>query len=286
MSIPALRYHGIVLDYAGLRYNPVDDIIHPSVVRVGSRWHLYYAPHDAPGGVCLATADALAGPWTEHAGNPLIARDWPPHYAVSHVSSPHALWIGGRLFLYFHGENDTTRYAVSDDGIHFTYGGVAVTTADFGDDVTEASYARVFAHGDGYAMLLMGNQAGTRKVFLATSPDGAAWTARRDALLTPPPDTDQMGPGWLFPWEGRHYILAFANPVDSPALYDPYSDLHLYTVDAALTAPVHQGTFLAHTAAGSDNMRLSDPCLVVEDGKWHLFVNVGRRRNQRIGLFV
>ena len=135
-------------------------------------------------------------------------------------------------------------------------------------------------------MLIMGNQAGTRKVFLATSPDGATWTARRDALLTPPPGSDQMGPGWLFTWQEQHYILAFANPADSPDLYDPYSDLHLYAIDPALTAPEHLGQFLDHTAAGEDNYRINDPCLLIENGRWYLFVNVGRRRNQRIGLFV
>ena len=51
-------------------------------------YHLYYAPHDAPGGICLAFADAIDGPWTEYEKNPIITRQWAPHYDVSHVLEP------------------------------------------------------------------------------------------------------------------------------------------------------------------------------------------------------
>ena len=29
----------------------------------------------------------------KYPANPLIAREWAPHYSVSHVSGPHAIWI-------------------------------------------------------------------------------------------------------------------------------------------------------------------------------------------------
>jgi hypothetical protein len=74
-------------------------------------------------------------------------RDWAPHYKVSHVSGPHALWIDEekKLFVYYHGENDVTRFASTTDGIHFQYEGVPATTKDF-DAISEASYARVFRY--------------------------------------------------------------------------------------------------------------------------------------------
>jgi len=41
----------------------------------------------------MAYADSPEGPWKEYEANPLIAREWAPHYKVSHVSGPHAIWI-------------------------------------------------------------------------------------------------------------------------------------------------------------------------------------------------
>ena len=83
------------------------DVIIPSVIATDQlrkplgRYYLYYAPHNAPGGICLAFADSPAGPWKEYGANPLITREWAPHYQVSHVSGPHALWIDEqrKLFL-------------------------------------------------------------------------------------------------------------------------------------------------------------------------------------------
>ena len=129
--------------------------------------------------VYLCGRDGL-GPWTEYNANPLIRNKWPPHYSVSHVSSPHAIWNEeeSKLFLYFHGENKTTRFATSRDGIHFTYGGIAVTTTMF-DQVTEASYARVFRYtlpgkDNRYIMTVMGHTPiGRRlnnKIGLAVAP--------------------------------------------------------------------------------------------------------------------
>ena len=59
----------MVLDYKDLKYNPCNDILIPSVIATDQlqkplgRYYLYYAPHNAPGGVCLAYADSPAGPW-------------------------------------------------------------------------------------------------------------------------------------------------------------------------------------------------------------------------------
>ena len=48
------------------------------------------------------------------------------------------------LWLYFHGENTTTRLARSKDGIHFTYDKVVLSTSMLPAGTTETSYARVF----------------------------------------------------------------------------------------------------------------------------------------------
>jgi hypothetical protein len=299
LRLPAFRYQGVVLDPAGLRYSPHPDIIHPSVIETGAGWenplakyYMYYAPHDAPGGICLAVADHPEGPWREYPQNPVIGHQWLPHYQVSHVCSPHAIWNPDErcLFLYFHGENDTTRYATSRDGVHFEYGGIAVTAQSFDPGLTEASYARVFRLqrevGKGpYWMLLMGTLAGTRSVWQAWSPDGRRWEAVPTPFITPPPGTDQMGPGWLFAWEGQDYLIEFANRSDAP-LYDPISDLYLYALRPDFSEALCMGLFMDHREAGPDNFRINDPCLLQTSARWYLFVNMGRRLHQSIALAV
>src|SRR6266567_5812290 len=72
-ELPIFKYKGIILDDKDLRYNPHQDLIFPSVIAAHDyfissrgRYYLYYAPHDAPGGICLAYADNPAGPWREY----------------------------------------------------------------------------------------------------------------------------------------------------------------------------------------------------------------------------
>ena len=201
-----------VFDDLKLKYNPTDEWIFPSVVDMSvlsssalARWHLYYSPHDAPGGICLAYADSLLGPWKEYDHNPIISKDWEPHYRVSHVASPHALWIEEerKLFLWFHGENDVTRYASSSDGIHFTYEGAALSTADF-DNSTECSYGRVFRHrlpsrNSRYVILPMGNVGGRCVIHLGWSSDARSWSTQRRPFIVVPEELGGHGASaWLY----------------------------------------------------------------------------------------
>ncbi len=294
-GLPKFRHEGVILDYAGLRYNPVDDVIFPSVVATegwlpaGSpRYHMYYAPHDAPGGLCLATADRIAGPWREHDGNPLIGNKWGSYYDVSHVSSPHAVWNDDEklLFLYFHGENDTTRLATSANGIDFDYVGQMITTADF-EGTTESSYARVWRYdlpstADKWIMLLMGNVGGNRPILFASSPDGRTWHPRYKPLISPPPGYTDIGGPWYFPWQGRHYILVHAHPVGKMG----ESSIHAFEIDASFTKTRHLGRLYDRLAVSPDNLRLGDPHPFVEDGQLYLLTDNGPRLHQKISLAV
>jgi hypothetical protein len=300
--LPQFEAKGVVFSYEGLRYRPQDDVIFPSVVATNGRfrnplgrYYLYYAPHDAPGGICLAYADHLEGPWKEYAKNPLISREWKPHYEVSHVSGPHAIWNEAekRVFLYFHGENSHTRLATARDGIHFDYDSTVITTADF-PGLSEASYARVFEQklpdaDNRFIMLLMGNNHGTRRIYLAWSKDGRKWTPRAAPLMDPPPGNDQVAGAWLLPWKGRHYIIAHAN---SKLAQGPVGingsgfDLYLNEVDAGFTKANPIGTFMEASAFGADNPALMSPCIFEENGALYLFVNIGPRLRNTIALAV
>ncbi|MEI6502068.1 MAG: hypothetical protein WCP21_13705 [Armatimonadota bacterium] len=128
--------------------------------------------------------------------NPLITREWQLHHAVSHVAAADTVWSEEEqtLFLYYHGENNTTRLATSTDGIYFEYDCVLITT-DMWPGSIEASYAHVFRHaipgqGNRYVALVRGSLGGTRHVFLAWSKDGRTWEPRPEPLLSPPPETN------------------------------------------------------------------------------------------------
>jgi hypothetical protein len=220
---PNFKYEGVVTDKAKMKYNPTNEFIFPSVFHASlyfdnplAEWYLYYAPHDAPGGISLSYSNSLDGPWTEYANNPVIHNNWSPHYSVSHVSSPHAKWNEqtGKLFMYFHGENTVTRWSWSNDGIDFNYGGSAVTTAMSGSQVTETSYARVFTHTDPnskykYAMFFMGNEKDNRRrLRLAESVDGKTWVVDPTYLLDPGAEEQYQASGPnLWQWCGKSYLL-------------------------------------------------------------------------------
>jgi len=297
-SKPVFSTPSIVLALEKLRYNPHDDLIFPSVIcmeglvdRPLGKHYMYYAPHDAPGGICLAYADALEGPWTEYDKNPLIAREWTPHYEVSHVSSPHMIWVeeAEKFYLYFHGENDTTRVATSVDGIHFDYHGVVVTTAMY-DKISEASYARVFPCDSGpmgtrYVMLFMGNNEGTRRIYVAWSRDGLTFEAQRKPLISPPSGTDvtQVGGPWYFPWQGKNYVI-FHGDKTPPDLSHVTSELYFAEVGSDFSQENHLGVFYGREAFSEDKRRVSDACLFHENGHDWLFMAVGPRLKQTIAM--
>jgi len=285
-DFPQFRFAGQVLEPAELDYNPTDEIIFPTIIKASDyldqplgAYYLYYAPHDAPGGINLAYSDSLDGPWTEYEGNPLIPNAWEPHYRVSHVSSPHVLWDdeGQRFLMYFHGENTTTRVATSTDGIHFDYGKVAVNTAMFPPGLTEASYARVFEYTipnkkNKYIMLFMGVRDNLRKIYLAWSDDGFDWTVQPEPLVSPTPqEGNQIAAPLYFPWNGKHYVVYHSNK----------GNMYVTEVGANFNKENHLGVFYDSDAV-IDAGRAASPSILFEGTEMYMFYERGDRLGGRI----
>jgi predicted GH43/DUF377 family glycosyl hydrolase len=280
-GFPIFKYEGQVLDPLQLKYNPTDEIIFPQVVKATDHianplgtYYLYYAPHDAPGGINLAYSDSLAGPWTEYEANPLIANVWSPHYSVTHVSSPYMIWNdeAQKFYMYYHGENTTTRIASTTDGINFTYVGRALGTSDY-IGLTETSYAKVFKYtipskNNTYIMLLMGNTtANKRNIYLAWSNDGLTWTAQKNPLITSNSSegTNLSGPTY-FPWNGKHYVAYHASS----------GNVHITEVGANFDLENHLGV-LHDSDDTIDRGRTASPNFVYDGDDLYMFYEQGHR---------
>jgi hypothetical protein len=287
-GFPDYRFLGLPFDKAALRYNPTGELIFPCIRGVYDkltaplgRYYLYYAPHNPPGGICLAYGNSLGGGFTEYPTNPIIANIWSPHYSVSHVSSPHVLWNASsrQFYLYFHGENTTTRMAFSSDGVHFTYYGTVLTTAAIPGS-TETSYARVFEHaiaglGNRYVMVFMGVTSGRRKIFWGWSTDGKSWQYDPIPLVSPEPDglVDLSGPH-LLTRNNTAYIVYHGGS----------GDMYLTEVGVNFDREVHLGVFHAALAGAPDNGRSAAPSFGTDGGVQYLCYEAGQRSSSTIAV--
>lgn len=292
----------IILDFKDHAYNPCNDLIFPSIVKTKARlatpldnYYLYYAPHDPPGGVCLAHAPAIEGPWAEYNPNPRISKEWPPHYKVGHVSSPHAFWNAAesKLFVFFHGDNDQTQYAVSEDGINFEYAGVALNGkayADYKEGVYDrVFYGRVFEHRipsrkSKYVFLFARscgnppNKEGRTKngVYFSWSDDARKWSTPVRIV------TAEKGFGFVcspcfFTVGGRHYVAYHADR-------DGCTDTYVLEFSAEFEVRGRPRKLLDHRRYGEKNPRVSDPFIWIEGDTAYLINAMGKVFNQRFAL--
>ncbi|MGD6748460.1 hypothetical protein ACOKM3_42190 [Streptomyces sp. BH106] len=285
-GFPDYTYVRTLLSPADLTYNPTGEIIFPTVRGVFDkladplgRYYLYYAPHDAPGGVCLAYGDSLEGPFTEYPDNPIVSNKWDPHYSVSHVSSPHVQWMPQHreFWLYFHGENTTTRLARSKDGVNFTYDKVVLSTSMMPSGTTETSYARVFAHelparGAHYVMLFMlNNTTNHRDICWGWSADGRDWTFDQTPLVR---HSDvgavNVGGPHLLTRGGSAYVVYNKDKESG-------GDLMVTEVGADFSKREHLGIFYNSGASAPENGRAAAPSFGTQGGVPYMVYEAGER---------
>ncbi|WNG17816.1 hypothetical protein [Cystobacter fuscus] len=292
-GFPTYTYIGTAFNKNNLRYNPTGELIFPCIRGTAgrianplARYYLYYAPHDAPGGICLAYGDHLSGQFTEYPYNPIFSRKWPggPD-GISHISSPHVLWNSRvkQFYLYFHGENTVTRVATSTDGINFTYQGGCISTRFFTDgSVTETSYARVFEHdipskGSHFVMVFMGMQNGRRKIFWGWSASGDAqtWTIQQKPLISPAADgvTDISGPHVVFR-NGTAYVIYHGNS----------GKMYITEVGLNFDREIHLGVFHNPLIGWPDKGRSAAPSFGTENGEEYMFYEAGGRLDGSIAV--
>ncbi|GGW97859.1 hypothetical protein GCM10010297_19160 [Streptomyces malachitofuscus] len=285
-GFPDYTYVRTLLTPSQLRYNPTGEIIFPTVRGVYDRlrsplgrYYLYYAPHDAPGGICLAYGDSMEGPFTEYPANPIVSRSWAGHYSVSHVSSPHVMWNADEkeMWLYFHGENTTTRLARSSDGIHFTYDKVVLTTSMLPAGTTETSYARVFRHdlpsrGARYVMVFMlNNTTNHRDIGWGWSPDGRTWTFAQQPLIRHGDvGAADVGGPHLLHRAGSTYVVYNKDRGSG-------GDIMITEVGDDFTRRNHLGVFYDSRSSAPDNGRAAAPSFGTDRGVPYMIYEAGDR---------
>jgi hypothetical protein len=282
-GMPTFAYLRDALTIPQLRYNPTGEFIFPCIRGVGdvlsgarAKYYLYYAPHENPGGICVAYSNSLEGPFTEYNANPLIDNRL-PSTTVTHVSSPHVIYDAPtrQFFCYFHGENTTTRVARSADGINFT-NETPILSTRLVPGTSETSYARVFEHSlpgrnNRYVMVFMGVKNG-RRIFYGWSPNGwDNWQFSPTPLVNREPDGqgDIAGPS-LVKRNGTVYVTYHGSD----------GRMRITEVGNAFDRENHLGVF--HSPIASDNGRTAAPSFGSMNGKEYMFYEAGQRLNARI----
>lgn len=171
-------------------------VSNPTVIKAAGRlaspidaWYMWFAPHDEPGGMYLATAATPAGPWTIRNGSlPVIAREVVA--GCNHVASPYVLWNPNtsKLMMWGHaggfaGGEQRSYLWTSTDGVAWTLenGGAPVLTKGTAGQPDEkyAAYLVVVHDGAQFVGYYQGadlNADEVTTVLTATSPDGITWT--------------------------------------------------------------------------------------------------------------
>ncbi|WP_020672435.1 hypothetical protein [Amycolatopsis nigrescens] len=292
-GFPDYKFLRVAFDKNALKYNPTGELIFPCIRGVAGRvakplgrYYLYYAPHDPPGGICLSYADSLEGPFTEYPGNPIVSRAWNPHYDVSHVSSPHVLWREDlrELWLYFHGENTTTRLARSKDGINFSYDKVVLSASMLPSGTTETSYARVFEQslprlGANYVMVFMINNAANRRsIGWGWSADARNWTFAQEPLIRPADvGARDIGAPTVARRNGSTYVIYHEN-------IEAGGSMLITEVGNDFSKRNHLGVFHAPLPGAPDNGRCAAASFGTMDGVEYMFYEAGARLEGAIAI--
>lgn len=320
-TFPTFSAIGYTIELPDYKYNPTQEFNFPVIVDTKDhpvtnalttaaghqfRYYLFYAPHDAPAGNCVAASNSLDGPWVEYESNPVVGKEWDGVYTVSHISSPYVMWLEEKncYIMYFHGENSVTRYALSNDLINWTYGDICVQAKDFSPDgkgFNEASYAKVYKHQvDGldnkYIMLLMvtGSRNNThRNIYWAHSKDGITWTPVQKSLLDPDMNSvyasNFSGPCFTsqtIDGVERYFVLCHASS----------GEMYAFEVGKNLDQCIEWGEI--YNSQGVRNVddkgdgnpltypdygRSGAPFFIQDDeGRWHMYYEAGKRLHTNI----
>lgn len=185
--------NGVILS-AGTTTWDSSYLLHPSTIlcpaSVGATFCMYYSGMTGTTGsggneaIGLATANAMTGPWTKYAGNPLT----PTGYALPHILKTATQYV---MFVAVRPNGLTIDYFTSPltDGINWTFGGIALNTVSTDWDypnTTRLEDPDVEQNAEGYCEMLYTDDFDTtffgQNIGYATSWDCIHFTKRQQAI--------------------------------------------------------------------------------------------------------
>lgn len=280
-----------------------NDIIFPSVIDMGEilgnpldKFYMYFAPHDTPGGIGLATASNPLGPWKKYERNPILERN-NRNSNTAHISSPHVIWNPYLkcFFMYYHGMGEwdnqkaeqTTGFAISDDGIKWKKTATPVIDSKNPNawDGNELSYARVtILKKDYFVMFYMGRDIhrSAPKLGLALSQDGIKWQKNSQPFLFPSSVTQKfISTGHLVEYK-KFWLLFYVDETTKAK----NSMVHLAI--SSDNGRTWQGPFRVLSPGRWyqwDCVRVHDPFVFIKDDKIYLYYAGGpRRKSKGVGV--
>ena len=196
-----------------------NNIDHPSVVIVGSTYHMFYSAEDMSNDNRIGHATSPDGfNWTRDPENPVIDIGTPATWDEFEAIHPFVIYDNGQFRMWYNGHDGITQriiYATSPDGTNWTrYTALPMlepgVTGSWDDD--ELGPMCVLIAGGSYHMWYTGwNTAGDFRIGYATSPNGLSWTKS--------PANPVLGFGSPGSWDDAAVTCPFVTYVDSLVMY-------------------------------------------------------------------
>jgi len=156
---------------------------HPSVIKVGSTYKMWYGGHDGSNWFNIMYADSSDGvTWANRQS--VIAYNTEATYDSTYVNHPSVILDGATYKMWYNGNNGTGRimYATSADGITWANHQMVLNVAGATLYGSHVDYPSVIKDGSTYKMWFGGSDGSNYRTFYATSADGIAWTVRNQPV--------------------------------------------------------------------------------------------------------
>jgi len=152
-----------------------DDVLDPTVLKVGSTYHMWYTGYDGATDRIGHATSSDGATWAKDTANPVLDSGSPVAWDWLYTYSPAAIRYNDMFLMWYSGgtlpQAWQTGYALSSDGSAWTRGEMLIPEGAAGTfDADSADYPSVIADGDEFKVWYSGQDAsGTYNIGYATA---------------------------------------------------------------------------------------------------------------------